>query len=120
MTTRFSSRGVFWAVLVMVGAVTWAHAAEGPSSDATGAAPTVIDGAAAPDDGAAAPDPNPDVARPLVTLAVGMVVVLGLIIGLKVNAFVALITAAIVVSFIIAVFRKYHSIDPEDVMELKG
>jgi len=34
----------------------------------------------------------------LVTLAVGIVTVLGLIIGLKVNAFIALITAAIVVS----------------------
>jgi len=34
----------------------------------------------------------------LLTLAVGIVVVLGLIIGLKVNAFIALVTAAIVVS----------------------
>lgn len=33
---------------------------------------------------------------------------------------IAAAEAAIVVSFIIAVFRKYHSIDPEDVMELKG
>ena len=33
---------------------------------------------------------------------------------------IAAAEAAIVVSFIIAVFRKYHSIDPDDVMELKG
>ena len=39
-----------------------------------------------------------DVGWPLVILAVGMLVVLGLIIGLKVNAFIALITAAMVVS----------------------
>jgi NADH:ubiquinone oxidoreductase subunit K len=33
---------------------------------------------------------------------------------------IAAAEAAIVVSFIIAVFRKYHSIDPDDVIELQG
>jgi GntP family gluconate:H+ symporter len=42
----------------------------------------------------------PHVARAMWTLAAGIVVVLGLIIGLKVNAFIALITAAIVVSML--------------------
>lgn len=40
------------------------------------------------------------VAYPLIILAVGIVVVLGLIIGLKINAFLALISAAIVVSIL--------------------
>jgi GntP family gluconate:H+ symporter len=39
-----------------------------------------------------------DVALPLITLGVGMAIVLGLIIVLKVNAFIALISAAMVVS----------------------
>jgi len=39
-----------------------------------------------------------EVTWPMITLGVGIVVVLGLIIALKVNAFIALITAAIVVS----------------------
>ena len=45
-----------------------------------------------------APADRPAVAWPLFVLAVGILVVLGLIIGLKVNAFLALITAAVVVS----------------------
>jgi GntP family gluconate:H+ symporter len=40
----------------------------------------------------------PEPMWPLVTLVVGIATVLGLIIGLKVNAFIALITAAIIVS----------------------
>ncbi len=39
-----------------------------------------------------------DIVQPLIILAVGVATVLGLIIALKVNAFIALITAAIVVS----------------------
>jgi H+/gluconate symporter-like permease len=49
----------------------------------------------------ATPAPLPQdapVAKPLITLGVGIVIVLGLIIALKVNAFIALITAAMVVS----------------------
>jgi len=41
-----------------------------------------------------------EVAKPLIILGVGMAVVLGLIIGLKLNAFLALITAAMVVSLL--------------------
>ncbi|MFW6169126.1 MAG: GntP family permease [Planctomycetota bacterium] len=41
-----------------------------------------------------------EVAWPLFILAVGVVIVLGLIIGMKVNAFLALITAAMVVSLL--------------------
>ena len=37
---------------------------------------------------------------PLVVLAIGILIVLGLIIGMKVNAFLALITAAMVVSLL--------------------
>jgi NADH:ubiquinone oxidoreductase subunit K len=33
---------------------------------------------------------------------------------------IAAAEAAIVVSFILAVFRKYHSIDPDEVRELRG
>ncbi len=42
---------------------------------------------------------NPNI-WPLIVLAVGIVIVLGLIIGMKVNAFLALITAAMVVSLL--------------------
>ncbi|MBC8876749.1 MAG: gluconate permease [Planctomycetes bacterium] len=41
-----------------------------------------------------------EVTKPLIILGVGMAVVLGLIIGLKLNAFLALITAAMVVSLL--------------------
>jgi gluconate:H+ symporter, GntP family len=43
---------------------------------------------------------RPQLARPLLILAVGIAVVLGLIIGWKANAFLALITAAILVSLL--------------------
>ncbi len=43
---------------------------------------------------------EPAVVWPLIVLGVGIIVVLGMIIGLKVNAFLALITAAMVVSLL--------------------
>jgi len=42
----------------------------------------------------------PDVVVPLVILGIGVVIVLGMIIGMKINAFLALITAAMVVSLL--------------------
>jgi GntP family gluconate:H+ symporter len=53
--------------------------------------------AAAPSEGAT---DEADIAGPLLILGVGILVVLGLIIGMKINAFIALITAAMVVSLL--------------------
>lgn len=62
---------------------------------------------AAPAASATAPQPAPaagpvkvDPVLPLVSLGIGIAIVLGLIIGLKMNAFIALITAAMVVSML--------------------
>ncbi len=49
---------------------------------------------------AALQDAQDDVLWPLAILAIGVLVVLGLIIGMKINAFIALITAAMVVSLL--------------------
>jgi len=46
----------------------------------------------------AEPEEQPRITEPLIILGVGMAVVLGLIIALKINAFIALISAAMVVS----------------------
>jgi GntP family gluconate:H+ symporter len=46
------------------------------------------------------PSPDVDVPYAMFILAVGVAIVLGLIIGLKINAFIALITAAMVVSLL--------------------
>lgn len=99
----------WWIVVVagILGLATWASvtalADNGPaeanrsvSSDPAPATPTADAALAADSTGKA----RPDVARAMGTLAAGIVVVLGLIIGLKVNPFIALITAAIVVSML--------------------
>lgn len=107
-------RRTWWTLVAVVLALLWVHALISPSSaqeeatpeDATSeSADESADTADAPSD---ATDPTPDTESAgglsnahkwsLLALAVGIVVVLGLIIGLKVNAFIALITAAIVVS----------------------
>ncbi len=53
-----------------------------------------------PSSDAAPVESTPDVTWPLITLAIGIALVLGLIIVVKVNAFLALITAAIAVSLL--------------------
>lgn len=73
------------------------------SSDETPAAAPEQQAPVAVSGGRAADSRQPErveqeVAKPLIILGVGMAVVLGLIIGLKLNAFLALITAAMVVS----------------------
>ncbi|MCA9176998.1 MAG: gluconate permease [Planctomycetales bacterium] len=65
-----------------------------PAGDAAGDVPGDTEAAAE------AGDSKSDVVLPLVTLAVGIGIVLGAIIVLKVNAFIALITAAIAVSLL--------------------
>ncbi len=90
------------ALLVMVIVYPRLNAAnsEGPSATA----PKEQTPTAAPDAGAAESlqpkDEEQEVTKPLIILGVGMAVVLGLIIGLKLNAFLALITAAMVVSLL--------------------
>jgi GntP family gluconate:H+ symporter len=73
---------------------------EPPASDQ--AAP-VVETTATPQPAASpaptpAPKPEQDVVWPFIRLGIGVAIVLGLIIALKVNAFIALISAAIVVS----------------------
>lgn len=71
------------------------------SSDATPAGQTpVAESGADPADGSQPGEEEQEVTKPLIILGVGMAVVLGLIIGLKLNAFLALITAAMVVSLL--------------------
>ncbi|MBM4091334.1 MAG: gluconate permease [Planctomycetes bacterium] len=64
-----------------------------PGADAPGGS-----GSRTADGSRPARESRPAVAWPLVTLLVGIAAVLGLIIGLKANAFMALVTAAMVVS----------------------
>ena len=107
------SRRTWWAAIGVVIILLWVHAMLSPSTAQD--APVASEPAAAADTEAPATDAElsaSEDAEPasagsglsdahkwsLLALAVGIVVVLGLIIGLKVNAFIALITAAIVVS----------------------
>jgi GntP family gluconate:H+ symporter len=70
-----------------------------PGTDDTGQGETTTEEVAVTSPATAtSPQQEVPIARPLITLGVGIVIVLGLIIVLKVNAFIALITAAIVVS----------------------
>ena len=97
----------WWIAVIAVLALLWVHAlisnsvAQSPDNDAS-----ELEDSASGDATDDEPDTKPDESGglsaehkwSLFALAVGIVVVLGLIIGLKVNAFIALITAAIVVS----------------------
>ncbi len=102
---------IILAVAAIVGGSSWAQDppsqepdnAIGPSTTANVAeGETASEGAnasdAAVDSSSHSAKPNTKVAEPLIILAIGIGTVLGLIILLKVNAFIALITAAIAVS----------------------
>ncbi len=68
-----------------------------PGAEGTGKSGEEVDPEAGGSDADAA-GREPNVVRPLVTLVIGIAVVLGLIIVLRVNAFIALISAAMIVS----------------------
>lgn len=93
------ARGARWLLFLLV---VWAVCAGSPAVRG-GVAPAA---AAGPSASATLPDrPAPPLAseelvRPLAVLAIGIAIVLGLIIALKINPFIALITAAIVVSLL--------------------
>lgn len=90
------------ALLVMVIVYPQLNAAS--SEEPPSATPTELARGEASDadaaDGSQSKDKEQEVAKPLIILGVGMAVVLGLIIGLKLNAFLALIAAAMVVSLL--------------------
>ncbi|MFO7903952.1 MAG: GntP family permease [Planctomycetota bacterium] len=72
----------------------------GTEGDQNGGATRAVPGSPAADSAPSDGVTEAEVAWPLFVLAVGVIVVLGLIIGMKVNAFLALITAAMVVSLL--------------------
>ena len=106
MCWRVAKGGGTLALLLVVGVFAWAQStADDPAASpaASAVAPsTAVAPANASSSGSStsqeAPEKEPEVLWPMIVLLVGIVVVLALIIGLKVNAFLALITAAIVVS----------------------
>ena len=115
-----ADKRLWWGAVLVVLALLWGHAwispstaqdppANPPANDSVSTDPAppgdiTVDlpempGETASADGTPAPTGLSNAHKwSLLSLAVGIVVVLGLIIGLKVNAFIALITAAIVVS----------------------
>lgn len=105
---RLASRGRMLAFTLswIVGLSAWG-VAQPPAVTETPATAAVVeaDAADAPENDASGPAPQAEVPsynwqRPLVILALGISIVLGLIVIGKVNAFIALVTAAIVVSLL--------------------
>ncbi len=90
------------ALLVMV--VVYPRLDAAGSEESSGATPAeqapVAESGADTADSSRPGEEEQEVTKPLIILGVGMAVVLGLIIGLKLNAFLALITAAMVVSLL--------------------
>ena len=104
------SRRKWWAAVALVMALLWVHAILSPTT-AQESQPSEVSASETSEEleaGNPASDSAPRESAAtglskkhqwsLLALAVGIVVVLGLIIGLKINALIALITAAIVVS----------------------
>lgn len=102
-TATRTGRLFYLLLSVLLAAVAWGWgdqrtvaAQPEPAAESAAAQPTTV---TTPETSAAEVPPT-DVAWPLCILLIGVLVVLGLIIGLKVNAFIALITAAMVVSLL--------------------
>ncbi len=92
------------ALLLCGGWMAWAQdAADAPPDDAVTRTSSSVQDEATASDGRGGPSHgglSNEHQWSLLVLAIGIVIVLGLIIGFKINAFVALITAAIVVSLL--------------------
>jgi GntP family gluconate:H+ symporter len=95
---RWQTSGLALLLAVLLAATVWTGTAWGQASGNPPAPPAVLAPPAAA--AASAEPPAVDTRRALVALTVGIVAVLGLIIFAMANAFLALITAAILVSLI--------------------